>query len=135
MQCPLCEASCAAELIGAITLDRCAGCHALWFDRTELSGAFNARVPGIVPDWGQPLPTAGEEGPLCPRTAGVRLRGYTWLGERFWRCPTCHGVLMTASGWQGLVRTAERQFLDRQQRLGPLDGMQLIVEILGAGLG
>jgi hypothetical protein len=79
MQCPLCEASCAAELIGAIKLDRCAGCHAL--------------------------------------------------------CPTCHGVLMTASAWEDLVGAAERQLLERQQRLGPLDGMQLIVEILGAGLG
>jgi Zn-finger nucleic acid-binding protein len=133
MQCPLCEASCAAELIGAVTLDRCAGCRALWFDRTELAGAFNARVPGVATDWGQPLPTSVEEGPLCPRTAGIRLRGYTWLGERFWRCPTCKGVLMTAAAWQGMLVAAERQLLDRQQRVTTLDGVQVIVEILGAG--
>jgi Zn-finger nucleic acid-binding protein len=133
MQCALCGASCVAELIGAITLDRCAGCHALWFDRTELAGAFSARVPAVAADWGQPLPSSGDEGPLCPRTAGVGLRGYTWLGERFWRCPTCKGVLMTAPAWQGMLAAAERQRLERHQRLGVLDGVQLILEIVGSG--
>ena len=133
MQCALCGASCVAEPIGAITLDRCTGCHALWFDRTELAGAFNVKAPGIAPDWGQPLPSPGDEGPLCPRTAGVRLRGYTWSGEHFWRCPTCKGVLMTGTAWQGLLAAAERQLLQRQQRLGVLDGAQFILELLGAG--
>lgn len=133
MQCALCEASCVAELINSITLDRCSGCRALWFDRTELAGAFNARVPGIAVDWGQPLPTPAHEGPLCPRTSDVRLRSYAWLGQRFWRCPTCQGVLMTASAWRGMLATAERQFLERHQRVGVLDGVQLILEILGAG--
>ena len=72
---------------------------------------------------------------MCPRTAGVRLRGYAWSGQRFWRCPTCKGVLMTAFAWQGLPAAAERQLLDRHQRLGTFDGVQLILEILGAGFG
>ena len=38
---------------------------------------------------------------------------------------------MTAFAWQGLL--AERQLLDRHQRLGVLDGVQLILEISGAG--
>jgi Zn-finger nucleic acid-binding protein len=134
MQCALCRASCVAEPVGSITLDRCSGCGALWFDRTELAGAFNARVPGIAVDWGQPLLASGNEGPPCPRTADVRLRSYEWLGERFWRCPTCQGVLMTASAWQGMLATAERQLLERHQRFGVLDGVQLILEVLGAGL-
>jgi Zn-finger nucleic acid-binding protein len=133
MQCALCEASCVAEPVAAITLDRCSGCQALWFDRTELAAAFNARVPGIVVDWGQPLPRPVDEGPLCPRTSDVRLRGYTWLGQRFWRCPACHGVLMTASAWQGMLATAEEELRGRQQRVGVLDGVQVILEILGAG--
>jgi hypothetical protein len=63
----------------------------------------------------------------------VRLRGYTWLGERFWRCPECHGVLITASAWQGMLAMAERQLQERHRRVGVLDGVQLILEILGAG--
>jgi Zn-finger nucleic acid-binding protein len=133
MQCPLCEASCVAELINSITLDRCSGCRALWFDRTELAGALHVRVPGIAVDWGQPLPATVDEGPLCPRTSDARLRSYTWLGQRFWRCPKCQGVLMTGSAWQGMVATAEGQVLDRHQRVGVLDGAQVVLEILGAG--
>jgi Zn-finger nucleic acid-binding protein len=133
MQCALCEASCVAEPVGSITLDCCSGCGALWFDRAELAGAFSARVPGIVLDWGQPVPASAAEGPRCPRTSDVQLRLYTWLGERFWRCPACQGVLMTASAWQGMLATAERQLRDGHQRFGVLDGVQLILEVLGAG--
>jgi Zn-finger nucleic acid-binding protein len=133
MHCAWCEAKCVAEPVGSITLDRCSACHALWFDRTELAGAFNARVPGIAVDWGRPLPTPGAEGPLCPRTPGVQLRSYVWLGERFWRCPACQGVLMTASAWDGMLATAQRQLREPQQRVGVLDGVQVILEILGAG--
>jgi Zn-finger nucleic acid-binding protein len=133
MQCALCEASCVPEPVGAITLDRCSGCGALWFDRTELAGAFHARVPGLAVDWGRPLPAPADEGPQCPRTADVRLRSYELLGQRFWRCPRCQGVLMTASAWHGMVATAERRLQERHQRLGVLDGAQIILEILGAG--
>ena len=133
MQCALCEAACVVEPVGAITLDRCSGCRALWFDRTELAGALHARVPGIAVDWGQPLPTRVDEGPVCPRTSDVRLRSYMWLGERFWRCLTCHGVLITASAWEGMLGAAQRQLLGRHQRLGVFDGAQIILEILGSG--
>ena len=40
---------------------------------------------------------------------------------------------MTAAAWQGMLVAAERQLLDRQQRVSTLDGVQFIVEILGAG--
>jgi hypothetical protein len=74
-----------------------------------------------------------DEGPFCPRTPDVRLRSYTWLGQRFWRCPACQGVLMTASAWQGMLATAERELRAGRQRVGVLDGVQLILEILAAG--
>ena len=133
MQCALCEAPCVAEPINSITLDRCSGCRALWFARTELAGAFNARVPGIAVDWGQPVATPTQEGPLCPRTSDVRLRSYTWLNQRFWRCPKCHGVPITASAWQDMLAAAERQLQERHQRIGVLDGVEFIIQILGAG--
>jgi hypothetical protein len=63
----------------------------------------------------------------------VQLRSYGWLGERFWRCPACQGVLMTASAWDGMLATAQRQLREPQQRVGVLDGVQVILEILGAG--
>jgi hypothetical protein len=40
---------------------------------------------------------------------------------------------MTAASWQGMLAAAERQLRDRHQRLGVLDGVQVILEILGAG--
>lgn len=40
---------------------------------------------------------------------------------------------MTAFAWQGLPAAAERQLLDRHQRLGVLDGVQLILELSGTG--
>ena len=76
MQCALCAASCVAEPVAAITLDRRSGCHA-------------SPCPGL------------------------------WM--------------MTASAWQGMLATAERELGARRQRVGVLDGVQLILEILGAG--
>ena len=73
------------------------------------------------------------EGPLCPRTSDVQLRSHVWLGERFWRCPACQGVLMTTSAWEGMLAAAERQRLERHQRVGVLDKVHVILEILGAG--
>lgn len=40
---------------------------------------------------------------------------------------------MTAPAWQGMLAAAERQLLERHQRLGVLDGVQLILEIVGSG--
>jgi hypothetical protein len=40
---------------------------------------------------------------------------------------------MTASAWRGMLATAEQALLQRQNRLGVLDGVQLILEILGGG--
>jgi Zn-finger nucleic acid-binding protein len=131
MQCTLCEASCVAEPVGSIVLDRCSGCRALWSDRTELAAVLGVRVSGIAVEWGQPLPAPVDEGPLCPRTSGDRLHSYVWLGERFWRCSTCRGVLMTATAWQAMVATAERQLVERNQRSGAQAGVQLILEVLG----
>lgn len=65
MRCALCEAPCIAEPVATITLDRCSACHALWFDRTELAAALNARVPGIAVDWGRLL-RPGKECSLRP---------------------------------------------------------------------
>ncbi len=131
MECTLCEASCIAEQVGATTLDRCSGCRALWFDRTELAGAVNARVQGIAVDWGQPLSTPVDEGPFCPRTPGVRLRRYEWLGERFWRCSSCQGVLLTARAWQGMVAAAQQRQAEAQRRSGVRGAAELVLEVLG----
>jgi hypothetical protein len=133
MQCTLCEAPYIAEHVGTITLDRCSRCRALWFDRTELAGAVDARVQGIAVEWGQPLPTPVDEGPLCPRTPGVRLRRYEWLGERFWRCSSCQGVLMTSRAWEGMLAAAMQRRAKAKRRSGVQGAAELVLEVLGAG--
>lgn len=51
MRCPICAALTLEERMGAVHVDQCTQCKALWFDRAELAASLLHRVPGVPADW------------------------------------------------------------------------------------
>jgi Zn-finger nucleic acid-binding protein len=119
--------------MGAVHVDRCTQCKALWFDRTELAATLVHHVPGAAVDWGIPVSKAAASEQLsCPRDAGERLRSYEWLGVGFAHCPACCGVLCSAAGWQDLLDAAAKMQRPRQRSVA-WDTVELVLTVLGSG--
>jgi Zn-finger nucleic acid-binding protein len=89
-----------------VTLDECASCGALWFDRTELATTIKKDVPGARVQWGSTIKDYHGPTRLCPRD-GAHMKAYEWDGIPFYRCGGCSGVLVSLDSWKVLHEAAE----------------------------
>jgi Zn-finger nucleic acid-binding protein len=121
--------------MGAVHVDQCTQCKALWFDRAELVASLLHRVPGLPVHLGIPTPkAAASEQMSCPRDKDQRLlRDYEWLGVSLARCPACNGVLCSAAGWQDLLDAAAAKMQRPRQRSAARDTVELVLTVLGSG--
>jgi Zn-finger nucleic acid-binding protein len=135
MRCPVCAAPTTEERMGAVHVDQCTQCKALWFDRAELVASLLHRVPGLPVHLGIPTPkAAASEQMSCPRDKDQRLlRDYEWLGVSLARCPACNGVLCSAAGWQDLLDAAAAKMQRPRQRSAARDTVELVLTVLGSG--
>ncbi len=130
MQCPLCQADLAEFPVGRVTLDRCAKCAALWFDRTELSAVLQQTVTrhpilSGVPTSRPPSPAS----PPCPRHPQHRMHGLQWRTISYWGCAVCHGLLLKGTDWDALLCISE----ERQSRKGG-GAVESVLEVFSAML-
>ena len=85
----------AVELVSDVEVDRCPGCHALWFDAAELDRfvvAKAGRPPGETM-----LPERGMGGHACPRCWPQPMEFVGWSGMLLDRCETCSGLFVEAN--------------------------------------
>lgn len=131
MLCPRCKVSLVATLeqtpSGRIEIDRCAGCHGVWFDSGELaalaqlgnSEAFALHSPLLVGDASSmPCPRHPDtnmiERQLVPgRAQAIPMPGGAAAHLTIDQCPTCHGLWFDGGELDQLAGTL------RDSRLAP----------------
>ena len=105
MKCPKCPANMETITVASVDIERCTGCHGLWFDEFELAdlratpGAetMDQSHPGAVP--------ATAAGPLhCPKCAGrlIRMADARQPHVGYETCAVCRGVFLDAGEFADL---------------------------------
>ena len=98
MICPCCSEKMVQETHRGVVLDRCTGCHGVWFDRGELevhNSARGATVLQAVSDLDPTFEPTGESTHVkCPRCEGDILRTGTVGRHCVMRCTMCGGLLL-----------------------------------------
>jgi hypothetical protein len=90
-----------ARLGGALNIDLCLACRAIWFDRFEdlrLSPAATLKVFGIISEQSSAAASPWPGSLSCPRCAGGLLRTNDIQRNtkfQYWRCDKGHGRLMS----------------------------------------
>jgi Zn-finger nucleic acid-binding protein len=97
----------AALACGAVTLDRCGHCGALWLDGGELDVLIER--PDALPP--QPAPAAAAArmpGRLiaCPRCAGSALREVRRGAVAIRQCERCRGVFVSRAALEAILSAA-----------------------------
>jgi Zn-finger nucleic acid-binding protein len=118
MQCPKCSGTFGTVNVGDIEVDRCGGCHGLWFDMLEHEDLAHTRGGSAV-DTGDAATGRAHDGQRdirCPR-CHVAMLSMVASGQyhiHYESCPSCHGTFFDA----GEFRDLSRQTLG--ERLGEL---------------
>jgi Zn-finger nucleic acid-binding protein len=81
------------ETQGAVTVDRCVRCNALWFDARELDSALQDLYAPDGPGPEARIPKRGISSRRCPR-CDILLESAGWTGLILDRCPTCRGLFV-----------------------------------------
>jgi uncharacterized protein len=122
MTCPKCQATMERVAVGAIDVDRCTGCHGIWFDLLE-DDRVRAAGQAAAIDVGDAA--AGQERDPqrridCPRchTRLISMVDVEQPDIRFESCKFCYGRFLDAGELRGLADDGS-QLLARWQAAGP----------------
>jgi len=100
MVCPFCHTSFAGERIHGVSIDRCLGCAAVWFDMGELT-AYRTSHAAEIPaqSYGEASFVQASDAQLrpCPKCKSKALRAGLIGDFGVSRCDSCQGVLVRGS--------------------------------------
>lgn len=114
VRCLSCTTALATERHEGVELDRCPGCHAVFFDAGELTSVVGERVDSVLAQSARGRKPAAEA-PGCPRCSGPMLAvplaepslpSELRSGRTVLRCSRCAGVWV--DGGLARVLTARR---------------------------
>ncbi|MDX2132243.1 MAG: zf-TFIIB domain-containing protein [Planctomycetota bacterium] len=92
--------------VDGVGVDKCGGCHALWFDALELEKVLAApgAVAALEPDPSPRAPNGAPASPKCPRCAAllIRTRDLRQRHVHLLSCTVCGGVLLDAGEFTDL---------------------------------
>ncbi len=114
MKCPKCDnLEMNEETVGEIVVDRCPGCHGIWFDLLELERVLESDPRALLDEDRAFQAHPGEPGPRiqCPRCQGtylIKLNSRLRPGTILDSCKVCYGVWLDAGE---LTRLAHADFL------------------------
>jgi Zn-finger nucleic acid-binding protein len=99
-----------------VTLDRCPGCSAIWLEAAELRAPELSYMPGHQIALATPA-VQSTDLPVCdcPRHARVALDPYEWRTVTLFRCPRCHGALLSGAAWNTLLVDPEGRGLTNEE--------------------
>jgi Zn-finger nucleic acid-binding protein len=107
MHCPKCSAAFEKVATSDGIVDRCTGCHGLWFDMLEHE---DLKRHADVIDTGDPATGAGFNEmrtvacPVCPRSNMIRMVDATQPHIWFESCSVCYGRFYDAGEYRDLSR-------------------------------
>ena len=107
MRCPKCRSDMELLQIEGVEIDRCSGCHGLWFDPGEVEKLRNKKVAAAI-DIGDPVSGKvhnAKDRYRCPRCGGRMLRKADPLQKHIWyeECEACHGSYFDAGEFTDLA--------------------------------
>lgn len=100
LQCPKCDAPMARVVHDRIEIDRCEGCHGIWFDMLEMDRLLEAKGSEAIdtgdPRVGRKLNEKDEiDCPVC-HTRMIRMVDADQPHIWYEGCSSCHGVFLDA---------------------------------------
>lgn len=121
MTCPKCKAAMERVQVGTVEIDRCTGCHGIWFDSLEEERLTAAGAAASV-DIG-----AGDEGRRemtridCPRchTRMIRMVDAGQPEVAFESCKFCYGRFLDPGEFRQLAGASIESLLERWRLAGP----------------
>jgi Zn-finger nucleic acid-binding protein len=131
IDCPKCRRPLSPWSAKGVTLDHCASCKGLWFDRAELSQHF-ANLGTRVSE--ADLERHHETQLLCPRCEDVRLLEATLDQVSVETCPSCHGIFLDLGEVHEIVGALHRAEYARDPATAGFDDFALGLYI-GSQLG
>ena len=117
MRCPKCRSDMQQIVIDGIEVDRCSGCHGLWFDGGELS-RLSSKEAAAALDIGD-VAVGKKQNEIehyrCPRCAGPMNRLVDPAQTHIWfeRCGSCRGSFFDAGELTDLVTVSVSDFFKR----------------------
>lgn len=117
MRCPKCRSDMQQIMIDGIEVDRCSGCHGLWFDDGELSKLSNKEAAAAL-DIGD-VKTGKKQNEIehyrCPRCAGSMNRLVDPEQTHIWfeQCDSCRGSFFDAGELTDLANVSVSDFFKR----------------------
>lgn len=101
LKCPKCKAQFETVRVGALTVERCTGCHGIWFDLLEWDNTKQLEGAERLDDGDSRVGAAHDEDadlhcPKCRTTPLTRLEVPHHVGLRIDKCPRCYGAFFDA---------------------------------------
>ena len=124
LQCPKCNAPMARVVHGGIEIDRCEGCHGIWFDMLEMDRLLEVKGSEAIdtghPKVGHKLNEKDEiDCPVC-HTRMIRMVDAKQPHIWYEGCASCHGVFLDAGEFVDLkthdIFDLFRRFMTRARR-------------------
>ena len=99
--CPKCKLQLETVRVGVLTVERCTGCHGLWFDVLEWDDARQLEGAERLDNGDSRIGAAhdGDAGlcsPKCQTTPLTRLEVPHHVGLHIDKCPRCYGAFFDA---------------------------------------
>jgi uncharacterized protein len=121
--CPKCHAKLEAVKIGALTVERCTGCHGIWFDVLEWDDARELEGAERLDDGDSRVGTAhdSDSGLLCPKcltTPLIRLAVAHHPGLHVDKCARCYGAFFDAGEFREFRELSFTERLKKFWHLG-----------------
>lgn len=107
MKCPKCASALAPVRVEGVEVDRCVGCHGIWFDARELERLREIPAAEAVDDGDPRVGRRFNDAPraMCPRCRVPMIRMLDGQQRHVWleRCGTCGGTWLDAGEFRDLA--------------------------------
>lgn len=108
MKCPKCDnRDLASATVRGIEVDRCTGCHGIWFDAAELATLLALHASDLKPlAGGNADPGTNARAGRCPRDGAPMIRVFSARKPSVVldTCPTCRGLWLDGGELAQLLR-------------------------------
>ena len=116
MECPNCEIPLKLSKIGKVSVDECARCRGIWFDKNELEEAADEMDPDLrwmdLRIWSpQPRFQVTDQAHECPKCKKVKMQMITYREPDVdvSYCPACEGTWLNTVDLEKIIDTLGKE--------------------------